>query len=109
MTLDDLHIAITNCECCFRARPLQDHHVAMGFRFKAVDDPELILRICEDCHKLIHRMPGDDARAMGLALLRHGQRGNLEHFYAVTNRRWPEASLVSHWEDRLGLKHRRAK
>lgn len=104
--LDALKATVSLCEWCFRNRPLQPHHVAMGFRFKAVDDAQLCLLICDDCHRVCHRLAGDDARCVGLALLAYAGRGGVEYFWKVTERKWPEQSQVDHWIDRLGLKHR---
>lgn len=89
------------CEWCGRRRPLQPHHVAQGFRYKAVGDVLLVLLLCDECHDDMHELPGCHARAVGLALLHHAGRGGVEHFYTVTGRRWPDEALVETWIHRV--------
>ena len=99
--LAPLYATVTRCEWCRRRQPLQGHHVAQGFRYKAVDDRRFILDLCEPCHSTLHRMAGDDNRACGLALLRLANRGSVAEFHKLTGRRWPAAALVDLWTDRL--------
>lgn len=95
------------CDFCHRRTATQGHHVAQGFRYKAVDDERFILEICSDCHDVIHLgTSGEHGRAIGLSLLVSLGRCSVAEFWKMTGRCWPREELVEHWIDRLGLKHR---
>lgn len=100
--LDVLRLTVTGCEYCRRDVATEPHHVASGGNKAAnVGDVRLIALLCRDCHDVIEGMRGVDERACGLALLYHAGRMDLEHYYRVTARRWPDASVVELWIRRL--------
>src|SRR5688572_32317314 len=100
--LSPLYAITERCEFCGRRRELDPHHVG-GRVGELLDDIRFILLCCRDCHNCFHRMAGDDARAMGLALLRHAGRGGVHAFWKATGRNYPSEELVEHWTDRLTL------
>jgi hypothetical protein len=97
-----LRLYVTGCEFCRRNRDTQPHHVCQGSnKAGSVGDVQLILLLCDDCHRAIHRMAGDDARAIALALLEFAGRLNLPLFYERTGRKFPAWELVELWMKRL--------
>jgi hypothetical protein len=97
-----LRLYVDGCEFCRRKRDTQPHHVCQGANKAAsVGDVQLILLLCDDCHRAIHRMAGDDARAIALALLAFAGRLNLPLFYEITGRKFPAWELVDLWMKRL--------
>lgn len=95
-------VAMTiRCEFCSRRRPLEPHHLCQGgLRASTLYDVKVLLMLCRCCHDEIHRLSAAN-KAIGLALLRHAGRLDLEHFYRVTGRRWPDADCVELWAERL--------
>jgi hypothetical protein len=91
----------TRCEWCNRHRELEDHHVARGSDRNKTLDGRLVLRLCRPCHDTIEEMKGEHQRAIGLALLYHAGRDDLELFYRITDRLWPARELVELWIKRL--------
>lgn len=90
------------CEWCGRESNLDPHHVAQGIN-RGVSDQydELKLDLCRNCHNALHEC-SKHIRAIGLALIYRAGRGlQLQLFWEVTNRRFPEESEVRHWIDRL--------
>lgn len=91
------------CDFCLQPVPTSKHHVAQGFRsVEGANVPELLLDLCIPCHGVLHRMAGEDNRAVGLVLIERAGRGrNLERLWRVTGRRWPSEECVELWRKRL--------
>lgn len=92
------------CEWCGRRDvDLDEHHIAQGYRFvEEANVPELKLWDCRACHQAIHRMSGEDGRAIGLVLIERAGRGrNLSLLWKLTGRNWPSEDCVELWRKRL--------
>ena len=90
------------CEFCSEFHPLEQHHIAQGVdRAAAGDNPACSIWICQDCHTWIQGVR--DCRPIGLAIIkiRRPDDYDLEEFYRVTNRRFPDAASVKKWVKRL--------
>lgn len=101
--IDALKALVTRCEFCHK-RPWEDeHHVCQGYGPRGWSDGRaaLTLLVCRVCHDELHCLSKVN-RAIALALLHYAGRLNLSLFYRVMRRRYPDASDVSLWIDRLG-------
>ena len=97
-----LRLYVTGCEFCRRETKTEPHHLANGQNKAAsVGDVSLLILVCRDCHETIEAMRSLDKRACGLAIAYHAGRLNLEHFYRVTDRRYPEWRDVELWVKRI--------
>ncbi len=93
------------CEWCLSDRNgLQVHEIARGqHRPEALDKPFATILLCAACHRDLHELPAPHAVCIGLALLRYNRPDDyhLEHYYRLTNRRWPSEELVESWWRRI--------
>jgi hypothetical protein len=96
----------TKCEFCHRLIETQRHHVAQGFRgTEEANVPELMLDLCDSCHLALHRLSGEDGRALGLVLVERAGRGrNLPMIWKLTNRSWPSEETVYLWARRMAIR-----
>jgi len=87
---------IGRCEWCRRGRIFL-HEIAQGFgkRHLALDKRGLVIGLCFDCHRKIHSL-GLKGKVIGLAILRarRPQDYNLQLFWEVNGRRWPDHEEV---------------
>lgn len=99
----DALVAMTDCcEWCFRHRPLSPHHAAQGFRPQTEFMVRLLCLLCLECHRDVHRECAENGRALSLAIIYHAARGNnIELFWEITKRNWPDKALVELWIKRI--------
>lgn len=90
--------------------PLQVHEISRGCdRGQSIDKAYAVLVLCaanpgrESCHDVLHRLGGQDQRALGLALLKRSRPGDfdLESYYRLVDRRFPHIEDVDLWVKRL--------
>lgn len=97
--------AIGHCEWCLgECGKLDPHEVARGqFKEAALDAPFASILLGRGCHNVIHRMAGDDAICIGLAIIRERRPENysVADYYALTGRDWPDESYIALWHRRL--------
>jgi hypothetical protein len=97
-----LRMYVDGCEFCRRDVATEPHHLASGCNKAAsVGDVSLLVMLCRPCHDTIEAMRSVDERACGLAIAYHAGRLNLEHFYRVTGRRYPDWRDVELWVKRI--------
>ena len=98
---------IGRCEFCGLTRvDLALHEVARGgSRQEALDKRYAVVCLCDDCHASLHRMAGDDQRALGLALIKRNRPADysLSQFHLLTDRNYPSAESVTLWLRRLNF------
>jgi len=101
---------INYCEFCHRTNvALCCHEVAKGGGCRLEARQADFARLClcggyeDSCHDVLHRMASQDAVAAGLALIYHSRAAdfNLEAFWKLTARRWPDFQTVDRWTRRL--------
>ncbi len=87
---------IGRCELC-RSGKVSLHEIAQGFgrRRLALDKRGLIVGLCEGCHRMVHSM-GLKGKVLCLAVLlaRRPADYNLQLFWEVNGRRWPDHEEV---------------
>jgi hypothetical protein len=95
------------CDWCSSDRNgLEIHEVSGGStRGLELDKPFSTNLLCAACHRDLEALPKNHAVCIGLALIRYRrpESYNLEHYYRLTARRWPDESLVEIWWTRLLL------
>lgn len=98
---------VRRCEFCGVHRAsLAVHEIARGTsRDAALDQRYAVLVLCDWCHGALHRMAGDDQRALGLALLQRSRPFDysLPSFWKLIGRNFPDGSDVRLWSRRLGF------
>lgn len=70
------HRLLLCCEACHKPKPIEPHHLMMGAGGR-VDEPELVMALCRDCHTLnprsAHRAPRTFAQSIVIPwAARHG-------------------------------------
>lgn len=106
---DGLLERVAVCEWCINTDSgLIVHEISRGqYRAMSLDKPFACLVLCGDCHRDMHDLPASHAVCIGLALLRYSRPTdfNLERFYQLTARRWPDEEMVDrYWTRTLAAK-----
>lgn len=110
---------VGRCEMCGCRRsifgdelPLAVHEISRGSsREESLDKAFAVLVLCqanpgrESCHDVLHRLGGQDQRALGLALLKRSRPSDsdLESYYRLVDRRFPHIEDVDLWVKRLAF------
>src|SRR6185369_5329154 len=80
------------CEWCRDEPATEQHEIARGpNRSRARTCRFAVLGLCFGCHRILDRMPGDDAIIVGLAILKRNRPEDysLAGYWTLTNRRFP--------------------
>lgn len=100
---EELREELGRCEYCRRGKP-QLHEIVQGHgrRIKALGNRSLIVGLCSKCHAKVHTM-GLAGKILCLALLRlrRPEDYNLQTFWEVNGRRWPDNEEVMEAYDKL--------
>ena len=104
---DELIAEVNRCEYCgIHRASLIVHEIARGpDREAALNQRYAVLVLCQWCHDSLHRMAGDDQRALGLALIRRNRPWDfsLGSYWSLTGRQFPYSSDVTLWIKRLAF------
>lgn len=91
------------CELCRKGKP-QLHELTQGYgrRTRALGNRSLVVGLCGNCHRKIHLM-ALKGKILCLALLRLRRPAdyNLQTFWEVNGRRWPDNEEVMEAYDTL--------
>lgn len=102
---DELFDAVGGqCEWCGARDRLDPHEIARaGSKQQSMDQRCAVLLLCRDCHDSIHR--SSDDRAIGLAVLYLARSSDfdIERFYKLEGKRYPDLAVVLRWSRRLSL------
>jgi hypothetical protein len=94
------------CEWCLDEVASEQHEVARGIhRARARTCLFAVLASGFKCHRILDRMPSDDAVMIGLALIqiRRPEDYSLSSYWRLTGRNWPDQADVDRWRLRLSL------
>ena len=98
---------VGKCEFCGKHRhDLSVHEISRGgSRRVSLDQRYALLVLCLLCHDAIHRMAGDDQRALGLALLARSRPEDysLQSYWSLIGRQFPYVEQIELWRKRLAF------